>query len=277
MIMTHKPTPQDSAHRRGLRPLQFLMIRSTGLRGHLIQACLRPACGMPVSHTHTDHHCYNREFALKCLILSLTIISIATGCSTSSLPPKVIFIGDSITQLWGDTEFSQAFAENTNWIDKGVGGQNSSQILARFQSDVIDAHPEIVHILAGTNDVYPGWQLCRGTAINSCANIEAMVTEAQAAGIRVILGTIPPWGPGAVPEEADPSPARYTRITEWNDWLEQYGKANAITVLDYHSVLQAANGDQYVSSLTSDGVHPSAAGFALMTPLAEQAITKPYP
>ncbi len=102
-----------------------------------------------------------------------------------------------------------------------------------------------------------------------------MVTEAQAAGIRVILGIIPPWGPGSVPEKADPSTARYTRIIEWNDWLELYGKANAITVVDYHSLLQAANGDQYVPSLTDDGVHPNAAGFALMTPLVEQVIGKP--
>jgi lysophospholipase L1-like esterase len=195
------------------------------------------------------------------------------------MPPKVIFIGDSITQLWGDSQLSPAFVQNTNWTDKGISGQTSTQVLARFQTDVIEPHPNIVHILVGTNDVYPGWQLCQDNTINSCANVEAMVTAAQAAGITVILGTIPPWGPGALPEQADPSSARYTRISEWNDWLYQYGKANAITVLSYHSLLQAVNGEQYLPSLTLDGVHPSAAGFALMTPLAEQAIAgaKPYP
>jgi lysophospholipase L1-like esterase len=217
--------------------------------------------------------------SLKSLFfLSLTTISIATGCDKSPLR-TVIFIGDSITQNWGDGAFGPAFVQNTNWTDKGISGQTSAQVLARFHSDVIDAHPDIVHVLVGTNDVYPGWQLCSGNTINSCANVEAMVTEARAAGIGIILGTIPPWGPGALAEAADPSPERYTRITEWNNWLEKYGKANSLTVLDYHTVLEAANGEQYVSLLTADGVHPSTAGFALMTPLVEQAIAdaKPYP
>jgi lysophospholipase L1-like esterase len=206
------------------------------------------------------------------LIPALTTLFITTGCAQGPQSRKVIFIGDSITQNWGSGQFGQAFVQNSNWIDKGVSGQTSTQVLARFQSDVIDAHPDIVHILVGTNDVYPGWQLCQGNTINSCGNIEAMVAEAQAAGIKVILGTIPPWGPGSLPEEADSSPDRYTRISEWNDWLKQYGNENRIIVLDYHVVLQAANGEQYIPSLTADGVHPSTAGFALMTSLAEQAI-----
>ncbi len=206
------------------------------------------------------------------LIPALTTLFITSGCAQAPQSQKVIFIGDSVTQNWGSGQFGQAFVQNSNWIDKGISGQNSTQILARFQTDVIDAHPAIVHLLAGTNDVYPGWQLCQGNTINSCANIAAMVALAQAADIRVILGTIPPWGPGSLPEEADPSPARYTRISEWNAWLKQYGKENSITVLDYHLLLQAADGEQYVPSLTADGVHPSTSGFALMTPLAEQAI-----
>ena len=203
---------------------------------------------------------------------ALIILFITSGCAQAPQPQKVIFIGDSVTQNWGSGQFGQAFVQNSNWIDKGISGQNSTQVLARFQSDVIDAHPAIVHLLVGTNDVYPGWQLCQGNTINSCANIAAMVALAQAADIRVILGTIPPWGPGSLPEEADPSAARYTRISEWNAWLKQYGKENSITVLDYHLLLQAADGEQYVPSFTADGVHPSTSGFALMTPLAEQAI-----
>jgi lysophospholipase L1-like esterase len=205
-------------------------------------------------------------------IPALATLFITSGCAQAPQPQKVIFIGDSVTQNWGSGQFGQAFVQNSNWIDKGISGQNSTQVLARFQTDVIDAHPAIVHLLVGTNDVYPGWQLCQANTINSCANIVAMVALAQAADIRVILGTIPPWGPGSLPEEADPSASRYTRISEWNDWLKQYGKTNSITVLDYHLVLQAADGEQYVPSLTADGVHPSSSGFALMTPLAEQAI-----
>ena len=92
-------------------------------------------------------------------------------------PPSVVFIGDSITAIWGSGQQGPQFAEHPNWVDKGISGQNSNQLLARFQTDVIDLHPEIVHILIGTNDVYPGWTLQPSgpNAINSPANLEAMV------------------------------------------------------------------------------------------------------
>lgn len=229
-----------------------------------------------------------------CLKLVLLLVSsvVVQGCGTrgsslvsSSTPPTVVFIGDSITHNWADPQFGDEFAQEPNWINQGVIGENSNQVAARFQSDVLALHPDVVHIMVGTNDVYPGWELCQMSEvpavflnkIDTCANIEAMVQAAQAAGIKVILGTIPPWGPGALPESADPTSDRYARIAELNAWLKQYGLANGIVVADYHEVLQAADCEQYIPSLTVDGVHPSTAGYVQMTSIAMQAILDTQP
>jgi lysophospholipase L1-like esterase len=99
-----------------------------------------------------------------------------------------------------------------------------------------------------------------------------MVEQAKKNHIAVVIGTIPPWGPGALPEEADPSPQRFQRIDQLNQWLMQFAADEGIQIVDYHSLLVAANGENYIPALTADGVHPSAAGYAVMTPHTEQAI-----
>ena len=119
-------------------------------------------------------------------------------------------------------------------------------------------------------------------AINSPANVEAMVHMAQANGIHVILATIPPWGCDAsqctLAESADSTLSRYDRINTWNAWIEQYALSKGIPVVDYHSALLAPDGEHYVPDMTMDGVHPSAAGYVVMTPMVEcviNAIVKP--
>jgi lysophospholipase L1-like esterase len=193
-------------------------------------------------------------------------------------PASVVFIGDSITYDWGTGQMGPEFAEHPNWVDKGVSGQNSAQVLARFQTDVIDLHPEIVHILVGTNDVYPGWTLgpSPSNSIDSVANVEAMVRMARDSGIHVILATIPPWACRAsncvLAVTADPTLSRYDRINTWNAWIEQYALSQGIPVADYHSALLAADGQRYVPDMTLDGVHPSEAGYVVMTPMVENII-----
>jgi lysophospholipase L1-like esterase len=214
-------------------------------------------------------------------VLFLASISIC-GCSaaiaaadhfqkTISSPPSVVFIGDSITAIWGSGQQGPQFAEHPNWVGRGISGQNSSQVSARFQTDVIDLHPEIVHILVGTNDVYPGW-----TLRSSAANVEAMVQMAQANGIHVILATIPPWGCDVAQctpaESADSTLSRYDRINTWNAWIEQYALSKGIPVVDYHSALLSPDGEHYVPGMTMEGVHPSAAGYVVMTPMVEGVI-----
>jgi lysophospholipase L1-like esterase len=193
------------------------------------------------------------------------------------LQPNVVFIGDSISYLWGQASFSPDFAQHATWNDQGIIGQNSYQLLQRFQDDVVSQHPDVVHILTGTNDVYPGWVLCGGNPVfDTCNNVKAMVAMAQAAGIKVIFGTIPPWGCAdahcSLAAGADSSQARYDRINTWNQWVRQYGMDNNITVADYWQALVSPDGQTYVPDLTIDGVHPSVAGYATITPLVETAV-----
>ena len=201
--------------------------------------------------------------------LALLVLLCTSGCGASfRIHPTVVFIGDSITYAWDVSWADQqaAFTQN-NWLDVGIIGQTSSEIQGRFYADVIALQPKAVHILAGTNDVYPGWQLSE-----TAKNLQAMVKSAKANHIAVVIGTIPPWGPGALPEEADPSPQRFQRIDQLNQWIAQFAAAQGIQMVDYHALLAAPNGENYVPALTVDGVHPSAAGFAVMTPPAELAL-----
>jgi lysophospholipase L1-like esterase len=201
--------------------------------------------------------------------LPLLVLLFTSGCGASfRLHPTVIFIGDSITSGW-DASYAgqQATFTQNNWLDVGIVGQNSSEIAGRFYADVIALQPKAVHILAGTNDVYPGWQL----SVTS-KNLQAMVAQAKANHIAVVIGTIPPWGPGLLPQIADPSPERFQRIDELNQWIAQFAAAQGIQMVDYHTLLEAPNGENYIPAYTVDGVHPSAAGYAVMTPHTEQAL-----
>lgn len=201
--------------------------------------------------------------------LAVLVLLCTLGCGASfRIHPAVVFIGDSITYNWSQSWAGQqaTFVQN-NWLDVGVIGLKSREIAARFDAYVVTLQPRAVHILAGTNDVYPGWQLS-----DTSTNIETMVKKAKAHHIAVVIGTIPPWGPGTLPEEADPSPQRFQRIDQLNQWLMQFAADQGIQIVDYHSLLVAANGENYIPSLTVDGVHPSAAGYAVMTPHTEQAL-----
>jgi lysophospholipase L1-like esterase len=201
--------------------------------------------------------------------MALLILLYASGCGVNfRVRPTVVFVGDSITYNWSQNWAGEqsAFAQN-NWLNAGVIGLTSSQIAAPFDAYVIDLQPKAVHILAGTNDVYPGWQLS-----DTANNIQTMVKRAKEHHIAVVIGTIPPWGPGTLTERADPSPQRFQRIDQLNQWIIQYAAQQGIAVVDYHSLLAAANGENYIPALTLDGVHPSPAGYAVMTPYTEQAL-----
>lgn len=210
-----------------------------------------------------------------CIVFLLPLLFIqACGSGIPILPVTndVVFIGDSVTQGWGE---QAAFQAHKNWINKGVSGQTSRAIAARFDNDVIMLHPGTVHIIAGTNDVYPGWALCKGSR-GSCSPMQTMVERAKHYGIRVVIGTIPPWGcyndPICGESVADETTARYNRIVQLNAWLKTFAAQEGVTLVDYHAALTNVEGLHYAEGMTSDGVHPSTAGYAVMQPLAESVL-----
>lgn len=200
--------------------------------------------------------------------LALTLACV--GCGGTNQPTlaaqTVVFVGDSISFFWSQSEDFGSL----NWTDKGVVGTTSDITLANFQQDVIAQRPDVVHILTGTNDVYPGWNLDgSGTRPFTINNIMEMVLEAKTAGITPVLGTIPPWGNGPF-AQADTTPERFDRINQLNNWIIQFGAAEHIAVVDYHALLvDPANQQNYLPAYTSDGVHPNKTGYDVMTPVAE--------
>lgn len=160
--------------------------------------------------------------------------------------PYAVFIGDSITANWN---LDAAFP-GVNVVNAGVGGQTSTQILARFDADVIARHPQVVVIEAGTNDLYYD-QLPQSVTE---ANITEMVTMARANGIQPILASTVPVSP-AWYATRDPQ-----RVTALNDWLRSFATDQGVPFLDYYSALDGPAHD----TLTVDGLHPNAAGYERM-------------
>jgi lysophospholipase L1-like esterase len=182
-----------------------------------------------------------------------------------ALPPathdRIVFFGDSITRNWqADRDFFGG-----DRIGRGISGQTTTQMRARFAADVIALHPRIVHIMGGTNDIAGNGGPVTLEMIE--ANLRAMAEKARAHGIRVIFGAVLPaarfpWRP-----DIDPKP----RIRALNGWLRTYARRHKGVYADYHGALD--DGHESLSrEISTDGVHPNAAGYALMRPVAEAAI-----
>lgn len=178
--------------------------------------------------------------------------------------PRVVLFGDSITEGWGRTG-SDSFFPGKGYINRGISGQTTAQMLLRFNQDVIALQPAVVVILAGTNDIAGNTGPASQTMIE--ANLHAMVDLARAHGIAVVLASVLPvsdypWQPGV-----QPAP----KVRALNTALQRYARAQQLVYLDYHSALANRDGG-LDKALADDGVHPTAAGYARMAPLAEQAI-----
>jgi lysophospholipase L1-like esterase len=177
--------------------------------------------------------------------------------------PRIVFMGDSITEGWVAKD--PAFF-TPGRIGRGISGQTTSQMLLRFRQDVINLHPDVVQIMAGTNDVAGNTGPATDEQIQD--NIRSMVELAHAHGIRVILASIPPagdfpWKPGL-----NPGP----RIAKLNDWLKSYAAESGCVYADYWSVLH--EGVAFHAGWSSDGVHPNEQGYAVMDKVAESAIAQ---
>lgn len=185
----------------------------------------------------------------------------ANAALTDTTTPRIVFIGDSITQGWIDKVPTFFTPER---IDRGIGGQTTPQMLLRFRQDVIALKPAVVQIMGGTNDI--AGNTGPMSVDETKANIMSMADLARANGIRVILASIPPadhfpWRPGL--ETA-------SRIAAMNAWLKEYAKRTEAIYADYWTALH--DGQALRAALTYDGVHPNAAGYRVMAPVADAAI-----
>ena len=182
------------------------------------------------------------------------------------LPParrRVVFLGDSITQGWFDKH--PAFFTDHGFLGRGIGGQTTAQMLARFWPDVVALKPAAVHILAGTNDIAGNTGPYDPAA--TCDNVRAMAALAKASGVKVILGALTPaatypWRPALHPE---------AEIPRLNAWLAAFARSNGHGFADYTAVLDDGHAGMK-SGMAYDQVHPTVEGYALMEPVALKAL-----
>lgn len=176
--------------------------------------------------------------------------------------PRVVFMGDSITEFWSRFD-PELFGAGV--VNRGISGQTSPQMLVRFYSDVVALRPGAVHIMAGTNDLAGNTGPSRPEDFKN--TIRAMTDLATANGIAVVLASIPPAAAFPWRPEVAPAPI----IAELNDWLERYAAENGVVFVDYHAAMTGPSGELR-PELSDDGVHPNANGYAAMHPLTIEAL-----
>jgi hypothetical protein len=221
-----------------------------------------------------------KHYKLK-VALFATVLSAFFSASAATAPPKVVFIGDQFTYMWAATP---PFAANTNWINQGWAwtpvtdcfmicpGGTSGAAAGRFQTDVIDLHPAIVHIMVGADDLASDddAEQVFGIATNFQISLEQMVSMAKAANIQVILGIEPVGWASASPPYGQ----------QLNSIVAAYGAQNNIPVINYADALcqcvSSIGGPAYGSTAAynspSAGSGTSVTGYALMTIMAEAVI-----
>jgi lysophospholipase L1-like esterase len=182
---------------------------------------------------------------------------------------RVVFFGDSITDIW---KLDESFPGKP-YVNRGIGGQTTSQMLVRFRQDVIDLQPKVVIILAGTNDIAGNTGPMRLEDIE--ANYKSCAELARANHIQVIYSSLLPVH-NYTEKSKDFFAQRPTeKILALNRWLKDYcaTASGSCFYLDYFSALVDDKG-LLKKDLADDGLHPNAAGFKIMAPLAEAAIEK---
>ncbi|HUA63155.1 MAG TPA: GDSL-type esterase/lipase family protein [Verrucomicrobiae bacterium] len=177
---------------------------------------------------------------------------------------RVVFFGDSITDFWG-RRYGKFFPGEP-YLNRGISGQVTPQLLLRFRQDVIALQPKVVVILGGTNDI--GGSLGPIDAAETHANIMSMVDLARAHNIKVVLASLTPVC-DYIAKQTDKRPME--KIRELNYWIKDYATRNGIVYLDYWPSMLDASG-MLRKELTWDGLHPNDAGYEVMGPLAEKAI-----
>ena len=186
---------------------------------------------------------------------------------------RVVFMGDSITDAWPTPRFADTFFPGKPYIGRGISGQTTPQMLIRFRPDVIDLKPKAVVILAGTNDIAGNTGVMTDEDIQR--NLISMAELAKANGIKVVFSSILPTSAYHTPERGIPQTTSrpMSRIRALNDWMKKYAADNGHVYLDYFTPMLDQNGVMK-AELTNDDLHPNAAGYAVMAPLAQAAIDR---
>ncbi|MGO4816852.1 SGNH/GDSL hydrolase family protein [Flavobacterium sp. W22_SRS_FP1] len=178
-------------------------------------------------------------------------------------PNRVVFMGDSITEFW--SREAPEYFQTHNYINRGISGQTTPQMLVRFRADVIALKPSVVVILAGINDIAGNTGPATLDMITN--NIFSMIDLAKVHNIKVILCSVLPafdfpWRPNQKPAD---------KIIALNILLKEYAIENAIPFVDYHSAMtNDQNGLR--KTFSADGVHPNKVGYEIMAPLVENVI-----
>jgi lysophospholipase L1-like esterase len=177
---------------------------------------------------------------------------------------RVVFMGDSITDGWG-RKYGKFFPGKP-YINRGISGQTTPQMLIRFRPDVLAHRPKAVVILAGTNDIAGNTGPMTLEEIEG--NLQSMAELARANGIRVVLASVMPVCDYIRPQTERRPPEK---IKALNAWIKQYAEKNGLEYLDYYSAM-LDDKQMFKQELTYDGLHPNDAGYDVMLPLAEKAI-----
>ena len=189
--------------------------------------------------------------------------------ANAKLPPpapgekRIVFFGDSITEIWGRLP---TFFPGKPYIGRGISGQTTMSMLVRFRSDVIDLHPAAVVILAGTNDIAQNGGGPISAKVTE-GNLQSMAELAVANHIVPILCSILPTNEYPWRKGLEPGP----KVVQINQWIESYCKQQHLVFLNYYPAM-VDDKQGMREGLSKDGVHPSDAGFAIMAPMAEDAI-----
>jgi len=216
------------------------------------------------------------------------------AAANAALPPaqrgRVVFFGDSITDNWGAPSYG-GFFPGQPYVNRGIGGQATSQMLLRFRADVLALHPAAVVILAGTNDISRATGAMTAEMVQF--NLMAMTQLAQANGIKAVLCSILPTddtpmpSPGAgrgggAPQQAPAGGAPRRKnsemrppsdITRLNAWMKDFAAKSGAVYVDYYSAVVDADG-MFRDGLSRDGVHPTPDGYAIMAPMVQAALKK---
>ena len=178
---------------------------------------------------------------------------------------RIVFMGNSITDFWSET--TPEFFAGKPYVNRGISGQTTPQMLVRFRADVININAKVVVILAGTNDIAGNTGPSTLEMIED--NLASMADLAKMNGIKVVLSSVLPafqypWFPEQKPAE---------KIVALNKWIKAYAEKNGFVYLDYFTPM-ADERNGLKKEYSEDGVHPNLAGYNVMNPLAEKAIQK---